>query len=163
MQTARIIITGWQFLICYGNLFNNELSITLGEIIMGKPPIAIQKREEIIEKISNGMSTKAIAKEYGITGSAISQYLSKDPEYQAAQLEFHANRLDTAEEMILNATDVFESAKARDTWKAYSWRASVEQKRIWGTQPEQSSNGSGVTIIINRNQDENETITIDQE
>jgi transcriptional regulator with XRE-family HTH domain len=134
---------------------------------MGKPPVAITHREEIISKIAGGMSTKKIAEELGVTGSAISQYLSKDPEYQAAQLEFHANRLDTAEEMILKATDVFESAKARDTWKAYSWRASVEQKRIWGTQPETSSNGSGVTIIINRNQndssDEDNTITVEQE
>ena len=117
-------------------------------------PIALQHRDEIIRRISHGETAASIAKELGCHKSQITRGLKDDPEYLEAQIEYHATRLDTAEQMILDAAThddatsrASRASAAAALWKAYSWRAEREQRRIWGQQDDRS--GGGVTIVIN--------------
>lgn len=110
-------------------------------------PIAIQRKEEIIQRISQGEQVGQIAKSLGVNRSTIHRYLADDPDYQDAQIDYHASRLDTAEQMILDADDAPSHTRARSYWSSVSWRAEREQRRIWGQRDESSS--GGVTIVIN--------------
>ena len=108
-------------------------------------PIAIQRKDEIIQRIANGEMVKDIAADLGVHRNTINKHLGDDPDYQAAQIDYHANRLDTAEEMILNSEDAASHTRARNYWTAVSWRAEREQRRIWGNEPSIVIN-TGVSI-----------------
>lgn len=73
-----------------------------------------------------------IAREMGVTPQALSARLAGNPEYIAARESGHAARLDEAEEWTEGAQDALELARARDVWRARSWRASVEYPARWG-------------------------------
>lgn len=109
--------------------------------------VAIVHRDKIIEDVAAGRKLKDIAAELGITRQAISLKLSNDPEYQAAQIAHHANRLDDAEDAIEGADDMLSLGRASAQWKAVSWRASVEQARVWGKQ-DASTGPVSIQVII---------------
>ena len=118
---------------------------------MSNLPIAVQHRESILQQVADGVRLKDIAKQYGVTKSAITHALSDDPEYIAAKEQFHSARLDQAEEMILAATeDSTSQARARNYWSAVSWRASKEQRDVYGDKLDthQAFGPQGITINI---------------
>lgn len=107
--------------------------------------IVIRNRDKIIDHVSKGGRLDDLG--LPVTHQAISKALKDDPEYQDAKLDYHRSRLDKAEMMIEIADDQVAVARARALHQAYSWRASKEQRDIYGDRPDQSS--SGVTIVIN--------------
>ena len=115
-------------------------------------PIAIQRKDEIIRRISEGEQVGQIAASLGVNRSTIHRYLADNPENQDAQIDYHANRLDAAEQMILDAAThddapsrASRASAAAALWKSYSWRAEREQRRIWGNEPSVVIN-TGVSI-----------------
>lgn len=104
-------------------------------------------RDQILARVANGDRLKDIAHDLGITKQTIANALSDDIEYQKAKAAYHDSRLDQAEQMILDADDNTSQARARSYWQAVSWRASKEQRDIYGDRPDQGS--AGVTIVIN--------------
>lgn len=108
--------------------------------------IAILNKQSIIEQVAQGIRLADIAEQLGITRQAISLALTDDPEYQAAQLNHHAARIDKGERMMEDANDALSLARARELHKAYSWRASVEMARIWGNKQELNVNNYNVDM-----------------
>lgn len=95
--------------------------------------IALLNRDKILRHLEQGGKLDDL--NLGVSRQAISKSLKDDPEYQDAMIAYHASRLDIAEQAILDAADNVDVARARALHQAYSWRASVEQRRIWGQQP----------------------------
>ena len=112
--------------------------------------LVIANKEAILTRLAEGDTVTKIAKSLGLTHAAISMQLANDPEYQAAKVIHHATRLDRAESDLELSQDSFTLARAREVHKAYSWRASVECSRLWGTQQQaQTTFGQGgITINI---------------
>lgn len=111
--------------------------------------LAIERRSEIIERLQTGERVNEIAASFGITGPAITQYLSHDPEYQAARESGTERILDKAEDAIDRAEDPLSLARARESWKAKSWRAEREFAHRWGARPTTAVqvNTSSITLV----------------
>lgn len=107
--------------------------------------LAIIHKDRILEHLAQGGRLDDL--HLGISRQAISKALKDDQDYQDAMIEYHAARLDTAEQAILDAKEQVDVARARALHSAYAWRAEREQRRIWGQRDEASS--GGVTIVIN--------------
>lgn len=107
--------------------------------------IAIINKELILKHISAG--NKLADLNLGVSPQAISKSLKDDPDYQTAMIEYHASRLDQAEQMIADAIDQVDVARARALHSAYAWRAEREQRRVWGRDDAQP--GAPVAIQIN--------------
>ena len=101
-------------------------------------------REYIIDCVARGERLDDLG--LGIRRAAISESLKDDPEYQAAQVSYHAARLDRAELMILTA-EAPDVARARALHDAYKWRAERECSRIWGAKQQLDVNSS-VTVVL---------------
>ena len=108
--------------------------------------LAILHKDEILRKMASGLRVSEVAKQLGITPEAIYQNLSNDPDYQAAKIVHHANRLDDAEQSLIDSSDQLSLARAREVHKAFSWRASVECSRLWGSKQEVTVNSVQVDI-----------------
>ena len=91
--------------------------------------LAILNKETILDRIRSGHRLSTIAQDLGISKQAISIQLSNDPEYLEAQKLYHDSRLDAAEQMILDAADNVDVARARTFWAAVSFRAERLDKR----------------------------------
>ena len=104
--------------------------------------------EPILQRIADGTLVTTIAKELGVTSQRLGQILLKHPDYAYAKESGHEARLDEAEEWIETTTDALSLARARDVWRARSWRASVEVPRRWGQQRD-ISQAPPVQININ--------------
>ena len=107
--------------------------------------LAIIHKDSIISQISQGVRLSTIAQTLGITKQAISSQLGNDPEYQAAYQSFHDARLDKAEGLLESAIDQIDIARARELWKAYSWRAERLDRRYAA---KQEASGQSITIVI---------------
>ena len=107
--------------------------------------LAIIHKDDIISQISQGVRLSTIAQTLGITKQAISSQLGNDPEYQAAYQSFHDARLDNAEGLLESAIDQIDIARARELWKAYSWRAERLDRRYAA---KQETSGQSITIVI---------------
>lgn len=101
-------------------------------------------REYIISQVAQGERLDDLG--LGITRQSISEALHDDPDYQAAQVLYHAARLDRAERMIQDAAapDV---PRARALHDAYKWRAERECSRIYGAKQQLDVNNS-VTVVL---------------
>ena len=86
-------------------------------------PIAIQKKDYILEQLSNGKLVRQIAEELGCHRMSISAVLSKDPDYQAAIAEALEARLEMADEALETAGDGLSLARAREQHVVARWRA----------------------------------------
>ena len=130
----------------------STIANTAPDSLQAKPSksLVLAHKESILSRMAEGETVTKIAKSLGLTHAAISMQLASDPEYQAAKVIHHATRLDNAEESIVDSTDAFTLARAREAHRAFSWRASVECSRIWGNQTQaQTAFGSqGITINI---------------
>jgi uncharacterized membrane protein YccC len=93
--------------------------------------LAIAKRGEIINKLASGKFLRDIAAKYKVTPAAISQYLSKDPEYVAAREEGIGQQLDKWQKEIETAGDALKLARAREAFRATAWRAEREFPGRW--------------------------------
>jgi hypothetical protein len=107
--------------------------------------LAILHKEEILNRVSQGERLSSIAISLGISKQAISSQLTNDPDYQAAYQSFHDARLDNAEGLLESATDQIDIARARELWKAYSWRAERLDRRYAA---KQETSGQSITIVI---------------
>ena len=105
--------------------------------------LAVLHKDDIIRHLEQGKTLAEL--NLGISPQAISKALKDDPDYNDAMVEYHASRLDLAERMILDAIDQVDVARARALHSAYSWRASKEQRRVWGDDPAIVIN-TGITI-----------------
>lgn len=101
-------------------------------------------REYIIDCVARGERLDDLG--LGITRSSISEALRNDPEYQAAQISYHAARLDRAERMILEAAPP-DVARARALHDAYKWRAERECASIYGAK-QQVTMDSSITVVL---------------
>lgn len=112
--------------------------------------LVLANRQSILDQMAEGRKITEIAKDMGLTHAAISMQLANDPDYQAAKVIHHATRLDRAESELELSQDSFTLARARELHRAYSWRASVECSRIWGTQQQANATfgTGGITINI---------------
>ena len=88
--------------------------------------------EQILERIAAGTLMVDIANELQVTPQALSLRFAHRPEYLAARAIGHQTRIDDAEKLTESAGDALELARARDIWRARSWRASVEHPDKWG-------------------------------
>ena len=107
--------------------------------------LAILHKEEILNRVSQGERLSSIAISLGISKQAISSQLTNDPDYQAAYQSFHDARLDNAEGLLESAVDQIDVARARELWKAYSWRAERLDRRYAA---KQEASGQSITIVI---------------
>jgi len=107
--------------------------------------LAIIHKDDILSRIAGGERLSSIAQSLGIDKSAISKELRSHPEYQEAYQSFHDARLDKAEMEIEAATDQVNIARARELWKAYSWRAERLDRRYAA---KQETSGQSITIVI---------------
>ena len=107
--------------------------------------LAIIHKEEILNRVSQGERLSSIAISLGISKQAISSQLTNDPDYQAAYQSFHDARLDNAEGLLESAVDQIDIARARELWKAYSWRAERLDRRYAA---KQEASGQSITIVI---------------
>ena len=107
--------------------------------------LAILHKEEILNRVSQGERLSSIAISLGISKQAISSQLTNDPDYQAAYQSFHDARLDNAECLLESAIDQIDIARARELWKAYSWRAERLDRRYAA---KQEASGQSITIVI---------------
>ena len=96
--------------------------------------VAIQHKHEIIEQVRNGVPLQTIAASYGVTSGAISQYLSKDPEYRDARENGAITRLESHYGEIQAAPDALNLARAREAFRAASWFAEREFPAKWAAQ-----------------------------
>lgn len=87
---------------------------------------------EILKRVARGELMINIARELGVTPQAMSLRFSKREDYLLARESGHEARIDEAEEWVEGASDALELARARDVWRARSWRASVESPNRWG-------------------------------
>jgi hypothetical protein len=101
-------------------------------------------REYIIAQVARGERLDDLG--MGITRQSISEALQDDPEYQAAQVSYHAARLDRAESMLM-AAEPPDVPRARAIHDAYKWRAEREMSRIWGAK-QQTDINQAVTVVI---------------
>ena len=100
-------------------------------------------REYIIAQVAQG--TRLADMGLGIAPQSISEVLKDDPEYKAAQVSYHAVRLDRAEDLIARA-DPPDVARARALHDAYKWRAERECARVYGAKQTEITINTGVSM-----------------
>lgn len=107
---------------------------------------------ESIPKLSLGISTEVIGKEYGIDGSTLRRWLVNDPSAEDARAEFLTERLMESLKAIDEADDVFPLARAREQFRAWSWMAERRLPSRFG--PKAEIAGLAINIMIARNDGE---------
>ena len=107
--------------------------------------LAILRKAEIIEHLARGGKLDDL--HLGISRQAISKALKDDTDYQDAMVEYHAARLDNAEQAILDAAEQVDVARARALHSAYAWRASRECRAIYGDRQDVAIDAS-ITVVL---------------
>ena len=107
---------------------------------MATKAIALIKRAEILDMLASGLRLSDIAPKFGVTPQAISAPLVNDPEYKASIMMGFEQRLDKAENDISIATDALEVSRAREYFRALSWRAEREAREKYGANLQVSVN-----------------------
>ena len=109
--------------------------------------VALQHRDSIIAKVAEGVPLAIIAKGLHVTPGAISQYLSKDPQYRIARESGAEVRLEEQYEKLTDeCADALKLARAREGFKAAAWFAEREFPARWGSKPQES--GAQITVVI---------------
>lgn len=98
--------------------------------------LALIHKQTIAERIANGEYMKDIAADLGCSPAAISQVLAKDADYQAAREAGIEVRLEKYQGDIDTAEDALNLARAREAFRAQSWRAERECPKRWGAKQE---------------------------
>ena len=98
-----------------------------------------------IPLLADGVSTEVIAKPYGITGRTLRNWLINDPEAEQARTDFLTNKLMQAAEDVDSASDTFPLARARESFKAWSWIAERRLPSRFGAKQD----AQGMSIVVN--------------
>ena len=86
--------------------------------------------EPLIAKLENGAFLRDLARDTGIDKRRLSEILRKHPDYALAKECAIETQLDEAEERLGDsASDI---ARAREQWRAATWRAERECPARWG-------------------------------
>lgn len=124
----------------------------------GPPPIAQNKMAEmgidaICDKLCEGETLTAIAKEIGVAVSGLVNWIEKDQERSARAREARtmSARLwdEKAEAVLTESKDQFELAKARELASHYRWRAKAIAPRDYGDKVQQEhvgQDGGPITV-----------------
>lgn len=110
----------------------NKRSYTLE----GSKSVPAENRELIIAKVASGTLMRDVAAELGVSAAVISQYLASDPEYQKAKESGIEQQLEYWQSMIETADSPLNLARAREAFRAASWRGEREHPRRWGQKQE---------------------------
>jgi hypothetical protein len=92
--------------------------------------------DALCEKLIAGCSQTKIAKDIGISIATLCNWIAADPERSArareARIAAARSYDDIAEQVLVDATDPFGLAKARELASHYRWRASKSNPREYG-------------------------------
>jgi len=112
-------------------------------------PLKATNPKEVLKRVLNEKSTKDIAASYGVTRSALNQWLlvHAETDWKAAQYIRAAKRKDEAEEEIDSASDALSLARAREKLRAAQWDLERVCRRIYG-QDSATMSAQAVTINI---------------
>lgn len=110
---------------------DGKLAMMQGQIA----PLKNADPKEILERYLAEQSTKDIAKEFGVTRSALNQWLLKTAEadWKEAQVLRALKRKEDAEDAIDTAPDALSLARARESLKAAQWDLERVFRRIYGS------------------------------
>ena len=119
----------------------------------------------IMERIANGERQLDIAKSLGVTQQSLSAAIRKVPEFMQAREVGAIARMEAAEVELDNVPDDATNVAFSRTKEKLSharWRLEREFSKDYG-RPDAtpSGNGSGVTIIVHRGQDDSVVIEHD--
>jgi hypothetical protein len=126
------------------------MSTALANVKGRLAPLKKADPKEVLERVLNEESTKDIAASFGVTRSALNQWLleTAETEWRAAQVARAYKRKEEAEDEMDTAQDPLSLARARERLKAAQWDLERVCRRIYG-QDQQASGGNAVQININ--------------
>lgn len=115
-------------------------------------PLKAADPKDVIDRVLNEESTKDIAASYGVTRSALNQWLliHAESEWKAAQYIRAAKRKDEAEEELETAQDALALARAREKLRAAQWDLERVCRRIYGQDAPPASSSVQINIGIRR-------------
>ena len=93
----------------------------------------------IMQRVAEGELLREIAKDYGVSRSAVSHYIAKHAERQQwMQVREHsiAARLEQAQAELEQAPDQLTLARAREVARLWMWRAEREFGHIYQAKPQ---------------------------
>lgn len=94
--------------------------------------LALIDDDSILSRIEGGENPARIAHSLGVHKSAIYHRFANRPDYQLARKSGMHVRVEEGEDEISDATDPFTLARAREKFRAISWRAEREFPDTWG-------------------------------
>lgn len=110
--------------------------------------LALQRKDEIIQRVANGEFLRVISADLGITPAAISQNLAKDLDYQAARETGIEQQLENWQQEIATADDGLKLGRARESFRAVAWRAEREHAARWGAKQEIKHTGTAPMLSV---------------
>ena len=106
---------------------------------------------EVLNRVLNEESTTDIAASYGVTRSALNQWLlsTAEEQWRATQVIRALKRKEDAEDELDTAQDVLSLARGRERLKAAQWDLERVCRRIYGTdQPPDLAGRVSITLNI---------------
>ena len=94
--------------------------------------VAIQHKDQIIQRVHDGEYAAEIARSFGISPAALSNQLAKDPDYHKARECGIEHRLATRERELESSEDSASVSRARELLGHQRWRAEREFPERWG-------------------------------
>ena len=97
-------------------------------------PLKAADPKDVLDRVLNEESTKDIAKSFGVTRSALNQWLlsTAETEWKAAQVVRAYKRKEEAEDEMDSAEDALSLARARERLRAAQWDLERVCRRIYG-------------------------------
>lgn len=117
-------------------------------------PLKAADPKDVLNRVLNEESTKDIAASFGVTRSALNQWLlaNAEEDWKAAQVIRASKRKEEAEDEMDTATDALSLARARERLKAAQWDLERVCRRIYG-QDQPPAHVNAVQININLRRD----------
>lgn len=112
---------------------------------MSQTAIAKLDTDWAIEQIANGAYLRDLAAQTGIDKRRLSEVLRKHPDYASAKESAIECQLDEAQHELRQAQEATDIARARECWRAATWRAEREVSHRWGQR--QQVDHSGVVTV----------------
>jgi hypothetical protein len=98
-------------------------------------PLKKADPRDVLKRVLNEESTKDIAQSFGVTRSALNQWLleTAETQWRAVQVARAYKRKEEAEDEMDTATDSLSLARARERLKAAQWDLERVCRRIYGS------------------------------
>ena len=110
--------------------------------------VAVQHREEILERVRAGEILREIATDFGVSKQALHKVLIDDPEYREAKRLQAASMIEQAKEKTWAASDPVDIAHAREVTKfAFRYAESVDAAN-WAPRQKIEHSGQVPTMQI---------------